>query len=1099
MDEITSQHHITDPYIENRSNDPADPEYRCTACVSRSMRDYRAHICTAAHHRSVQKLLDRQAQDEAMLQAIRSTRKQSSQGTPPENLETNPFDQPELPVPNSPERPFTPLSFLHDLHGTGIADDSSGSDDSDHILDFQLLRQGLEALANLNLEHLPNEIDDEDGMDIDIELDNVAGLETNGWYPFRKKEVPTVLWLHFHVYQIIALIIFLSKHLVALLIIGSTRSLLSRLQYQRIRSILRICKVELPEWRSLRELTNRLKHQLGLGISARELANPIVSPQLEFMPELPVNTPTNRLSHSKKWRELYPPHLRVQMVVSKNVHFYIYEPVQVVTGQLVVPLFFYKHAKNLMAKCIPAVVESASQDSSMFNIFIEPEPPFDSPALLSINISSFWRLLDDVKLENGVRLRDSCGNHIYMHTPRGVEDLPLINPWRIKAQGMPPDWSNQEFNTHFLATTNTASALELFDQVVDEINELGRNGFVTYDHLLGDDVCAMVVVLAHLGDAPMHAEICNTTNPANTLSPCRICELKVDRQMDKQTEGFVRHFLGIDNDGFKYEVPHRDWNLTRERTHEVWRTAQNPHSKTLVEDLFRTYGVRDGLLDFFIQQVQSGFDKLPLEQSVRLCERLNEEWGDRLFNPMLRLEGFNGHLDTPVEILHVILLGVVKYLFRDTMKAINPGKSGAKKFNSLSARWQSFNCKGLKVPPIQPNTLIQFFQSLVGKEFRTVLQTVPFVIYQHVTEEVRHLWTALCIMASYVFQTEIGDVDNYLIELDAHVDIFLNRLVSMSGQWANKPKFHMLTHLKYSIQRFGPPCLVATEKFEAFNGKTRDASVHSNKQSPGNDIANTFLTALMMRIFLSGTSFFDHKLQARVVAGPEVLSLLTTVPELAQAMGLNMNVGDIGLYADDGRKDLQGDIPQCLQQTATTVSLEEVVSVTLPSRQKVEKEDFVAVNQEGIIGQVVSIWKPVGHSSGKIILALARCKKGRVVPFYGMREFVPTEHVFACDIKKVECLVNMQHNCHDGNCTEIFTRTKKIERRETTIPIPTIEHQAYKSYILNSASHYSAELHRKLADLHVDEVTPDEWNHSIRKGLTKWKSAPRAARAKKGA
>ncbi|KAH9808613.1 hypothetical protein DFH28DRAFT_867229, partial [Melampsora americana] len=74
----------------------------------------------------------------------------------------------------------------------------------------------------------------------------------------------------------------------------------------------------------------------------------------------------------------------------------------------------------------------------------------------------------------------------------------------------------------------------------------------------------------------------------------------------------------------------------------------------------------------------------------------------------------------------------------------------------------------------------------------------------------------------------------------------------------NKPKFYMLIHLKASIQRFGPACLVATERFESFNGKTCNALVHSHKQSPGNDIANTFLTALMMRIFLSGASFFDH-------------------------------------------------------------------------------------------------------------------------------------------------------------------------------------------------------------------------------------------------
>ncbi|KAH9817524.1 hypothetical protein DFH28DRAFT_871125, partial [Melampsora americana] len=53
-----------------------------------------------------------------------------------------------------------------------------------------------------------------------------------------------------------------------------------------------------------------------------------------------------------KWQELYPPHLCVQMVVSKGIHYYIYEPVQVVTGRLVVPIFFYMQDDNIKAKCL---------------------------------------------------------------------------------------------------------------------------------------------------------------------------------------------------------------------------------------------------------------------------------------------------------------------------------------------------------------------------------------------------------------------------------------------------------------------------------------------------------------------------------------------------------------------------------------------------------------------------------------------------------------------------------------------------------------------------------------------------------------------------
>ncbi|KAH9808614.1 hypothetical protein DFH28DRAFT_908245, partial [Melampsora americana] len=143
---------------------------------------------------------------------------------------------------------------------------------------------------------------------------------------------------------------------------------------------------------------------------------------------------------------------------------------------------------------------------------------------------------------------------------------------------------------------------------------------------------------------------------------------------------------------------------------------------------------------------------------------------------------FDGHLDTPVGILHVVLLGVVKYLFCDTMKAIKPGKAGGQKYNHLSVRWQSFNCTGLKMPPIQPTMLIQFFQSQVGKEFRTVLQKALFVIYKHLPEDFCHLWTALCMLGSYVFQSKIKNTGVYLKELNTHVNMFLNQLVSIKVQ-----------------------------------------------------------------------------------------------------------------------------------------------------------------------------------------------------------------------------------------------------------------------------------------------------------------------------
>jgi hypothetical protein len=138
---------------------------------------------------------------------------------------------------------------------------------------------------------------------------------------------------------------------------------------------------------------------------------------------------------------------------------------------------------------------------------------------------------------------------------------------------------------------------------------------------------------------------------------------------------------------------------------------------------------------------------------------------------------------------------------------------------------------------------------------------------------------------------------SYLAELDIQISRFLKNLVSLNGRWVNKPKFHMLIHLQDSIRRFGPACLFATEKLESFNGVVRHASVHSNHQSPGRDIANTSNTRQMIRVFASASSFFDHELQKRVFSGPRLQAILSTVPELFQAMGLDRSLGCISTYS----------------------------------------------------------------------------------------------------------------------------------------------------------------------------------------------------------
>ncbi|KAI8443855.1 hypothetical protein BY996DRAFT_6426821 [Phakopsora pachyrhizi] len=86
------------------------------------------------------------------------------------------------------------------------------------------------------------------------------------------------------------------------------------------------------------------------GLLNQELGNPLVSSCLEFYPEQPAGKNIYKLSQSKKWLQEYPRDLRAQMISVGGKHYYIYEPVQINDGSVVVPMFFYIKGGKMYAK-----------------------------------------------------------------------------------------------------------------------------------------------------------------------------------------------------------------------------------------------------------------------------------------------------------------------------------------------------------------------------------------------------------------------------------------------------------------------------------------------------------------------------------------------------------------------------------------------------------------------------------------------------------------------------------------------------------------------------------------------------------------------------
>ena len=243
--------------------------------------------------------------------------------------------------------------------------------------------------------------------------------------------------------------------------------------------------------------------------------------------------------------------------------------------------------------------------------------------------------------------------------------------------------------------------------------------------------------------------------------------------------------------------------------------------------------------------------------------------------------GLDPHFDTPVEILHTILLGFVKYFWRDVVHnqlGTNPPKK-----ELLKTRLNSLDISGLQLgQQLSGHTLVQYAGSLTGRDFRIIAQVAPYVLYDLVPAACFDAWVSLCTLVPLLWQATITDIDEYIVSsvyilhcsclmntdfqarLETGIAEFLYRVICWTPRWFNKPKFHFIIHLPAHIRRFGPAILFATETFESYNAIIRGKSVHSNHLAPSRDIALAFANYSRVRHLLSGgRHFFRDSVQSR--------------------------------------------------------------------------------------------------------------------------------------------------------------------------------------------------------------------------------------------
>ena len=131
----------------------------------------------------------------------------------------------------------------------------------------------------------------------------------------------------------------------------------------------------------------------------------------------------------------------------------------------------------------------------------------------------------------------------------------------------------------------------------------------------------------------------------------------------------------------------------------------------------------------------------------------------------------NPYANTLVKVLHIILLGFVKYFWHNTVACI-----GTNQKNILITCLSSFNTSGLNLPPLAGYTLAKYAGSLTGCDFRAIAQTILFILHSlGIPNDHLHAWVALSALVSLIWQPKITEIDQYL--MSTYVSAFKSLLI----------------------------------------------------------------------------------------------------------------------------------------------------------------------------------------------------------------------------------------------------------------------------------------------------------------------------------
>ena len=202
-----------------------------------------------------------------------------------------------------------------------------------------------------------------------------------------------------------------------------------------------------------------------------------------------------------------------------------------------------------------------------------------------------------------------------------------------------------------------------------------------------------------------------------------------------------------------------------------------------VKDLQTQDGVKDAFTQYWIEELIAKARVMQKLQPSRPPREIQDElmaWVDEnkpaIYNSFLMMPGalftsfiyllisyhvipgFDASRDTPVEILHTILLGVVKYIWHGSHSSWTPAQEKV-----YSGRLQATEASGLSIHPIRASYIMQYANSLIGRQLITLVQVNTFHVCDLVDSMHFLLTKAIGELAALLWFPKIRNLEEHLV------------------------------------------------------------------------------------------------------------------------------------------------------------------------------------------------------------------------------------------------------------------------------------------------------------------------------------------------